>query len=227
MIRVKDKLTQAAIAVSSGMSQAAISRLERGECGGLTLNAIRAVATAVGARVDVSVLWHGAELEKLLDERHAHLSGEVVRILSEWGWLAQIEVSFSVYGERGSIDILAWHAATRSLLVIEIKSVLASIEELVRRLDVKERLASGIARDRFGWQSARVSRLVVMPGDRSKYRALERHATLLAAAFPVRGNGIRSWLRAPTGRLSGLWLVSLMRDVDSSRKPKASPSGPG
>jgi len=223
MVRVKEKLSQAAVAVSSGTSQAAVSRLESGDCGGLSLAAIRAVAAAVGARVEVNVLWRGAELEKLLDERHARLSGEVVRNLLAWGWLTQIEVSFSIYGERGSIDILAWHAATRSLLVIEIKTLLASIEELVRRLDVKERLAAGIARERFGWQPARVSRLVVMPGDRSKYRAMERHGTLLAAAFPVRGNGVRSWLRAPTGRLSGLWLASFMRDVDSAPKPKASP----
>lgn len=32
------------------------------------------------------------------------------------------EVSFSIYGQRGVIDILAWHAATRSLLVIELKT---------------------------------------------------------------------------------------------------------
>jgi transcriptional regulator with XRE-family HTH domain len=221
MVRVKEKLTQVDVAVSSGVSQAAVSRLERGDGHGLSLDAIRAVATAVGARVEVNVLWRGSELEKLLDERHARLSGLVVRAISGWGWLTQIEVSFSIYGERGSIDILAWHEASRSLLVIEIKTVLASIEELVRRLDVKERLAAGIARDRFGWQPARVSRLVVMPGDRSKYRAVDRHAILLGAAFPLRGNAIRGWLRSPTGRLSGLWLVSFMRDVDSARKPRA------
>jgi transcriptional regulator with XRE-family HTH domain len=225
MIRVRERLTQAAVAVSGGMSQAAVSRLESGAAGGMTLDAIRAVASALGARIEIRVLWRGAELEKLLDERHARLSGDVVRTLSNWGWLTQIEVSFSVYGERGSIDILAWHAASRSLLVIEVKAELASIEELVRRLDAKERLAPAIVRERYGWYPRMVSRLVVLPGGRSVYRAVGRHGTLLESAFPVRGNAVRSWLREPTGRLSGLWLVSSMREADTSRKRKAIHAG--
>ena len=40
------------------------------------------------------------------------------------------EVSFSVYGERGSIDILAFHASTGSLLVIEIKSVVPDMQSI-------------------------------------------------------------------------------------------------
>jgi transcriptional regulator with XRE-family HTH domain len=74
MIRVRERLTQAAVAVSGGMSQAAVSRLESGAAGGMTLDAIRAVASALGARIEIRVLWRGAELEKLLDERHARLS---------------------------------------------------------------------------------------------------------------------------------------------------------
>jgi hypothetical protein len=38
-------------------------------------------------------------------------------------------VTFSIYGERGSIDLLAWHSETRTLLVVELKSELTSIEE--------------------------------------------------------------------------------------------------
>jgi transcriptional regulator with XRE-family HTH domain len=217
LIRGTSRLTQAQVAVASGMSQSAVSRLECGHAGGLTLNAIRAVAAALDARVDVKLLWRGAEFEKLLDERHAHLSGKVVRAVSGWGWLTEIEISFSVYGERGSIDILAWHEASRSLLVIEIKTLLASIEELVRRLDMKHRLAAGIAHARFGWRPATVSRLVVLPGDRSVYRAVDRHDALLSSAFPARGADVRSWLRQPEGRLSGLWLLSSMHGTGRSR----------
>jgi hypothetical protein len=42
----------------------------------------------------------------------------------------RLEASYSIYGERGSIDILAGHATTRSMLVVEVKSELMSIEEL-------------------------------------------------------------------------------------------------
>ena len=40
-----------------------------------------------------------------------------------WGlWRLSPEVSFSVYGERGIIDVLAWHPKTKILLVIELKT---------------------------------------------------------------------------------------------------------
>ena len=44
-------------------------------------------------------------------------------------WVAVPEVTFSIYGERGAIDILAWHEPTRSLLVIELKTELVDIQE--------------------------------------------------------------------------------------------------
>ena len=49
------------------------------------------------------------------------------------------------------VDLLAWQRATRTLLVVEIKTVLASSEEMLRRLDTKTRLGPIIAR-RFGWR---------------------------------------------------------------------------
>ncbi|HEY4190087.1 MAG TPA: hypothetical protein VGM28_06685, partial [Candidatus Limnocylindrales bacterium] len=55
-----------------------------------------------------------------------------------------------IYGERGSIDILAWHAATRTLLIVEVKTEIASAEEMLRRHDAKVRLGPAIGRERFG-----------------------------------------------------------------------------
>ena len=54
-------------------------------------------------------------------------------------WIARPEVSFSIYGERGVIDLLAWHAATRSLLVVELKTELIDLQDLVSVLDRKRR----------------------------------------------------------------------------------------
>ena len=75
-----------------------------------------------------------------------------------------------MYGERGSIDLLAWHEASRTLLVIEFKTELTSIEETLRRHDSKVRLAPGIARERFGWDPAVDARLLVLPEDRTARR---------------------------------------------------------
>jgi hypothetical protein len=76
--------------------------------------------------------------------------------------------------------LLAWHARTRTLLVIELKSELTSVEETLRRHDVKMRLASRIALERFRWQAAIVGRLLVLPDERTARRRV-------AADFGVLG----------------------------------------
>ena len=62
-------------------------------------------------------------------------------LLEAEGWLTAAEVTYSGYGERGSIDLLAFHPATRTLLVVEVKTEIASVEETLRRHDAKVRLA--------------------------------------------------------------------------------------
>jgi hypothetical protein len=49
------------------------------------------------------------------------------------------------------------------LLVIELKSELTSVEETLRRLDVKVRLATRVAGERFGWRAVAAARLLVLP----------------------------------------------------------------
>ena len=103
----------------------------------------------------LDVRRRGAELDRLIDEGHAALGARVAEKLRGWGWDVRVEVSYSEYGERGSIDLLAWHAATGSLLVIEVKTEIVSAESTLRKLDEKGRLAAKVARERFGWARAR------------------------------------------------------------------------
>jgi len=125
-------------------------------------------------------------MDRLLDEGHARLSGQTLKLLRGWGWDTQVEVSFAHYGERGSIDILAWHAPSRTLLVVEIKSELGSVEGLLRPLDAKVRLVAGIAAERFGWRAAQVCSMVVLPENARARRQVARHAAVLDVAFPRR-----------------------------------------
>jgi hypothetical protein len=116
-------------------------------------------------------------------------------------------VSYSEWGERGSIDLLGWHGSTRSLLVVEVKSELASIEETLRKHDEKMRLGSVVASRRLGWSALSVSRLLVLPATRTTSRRLAAHAGVLGSVYPTRGRGVRAWWSKPTGELSGLLLV--------------------
>lgn len=185
-----------------------ISKLERGEIGDVNVDTVRAVAAALDATVFLEVRWRGGAVDRLLDEKHARILGATVDNLVPCGWATEVEVSYSVYGERGSIDILAWHDGARVLLVIEVKSELVSVEATLRKLDEKARLAGAIGRDRFGWRSESVARMLVLPSNSTERRRVARHDAALSAALPLRYDDLRAWLRRPAGPMSGILFVA-------------------
>ncbi len=149
-IRIHLGLRQVDVAIKAGVAQQLVSRIERGDSGRMSRQTVSRVLGAVGADVVTTVRWHGGQLDRLLDEGHAALVGVTADLLRRHGWQVLTEVTYAEWGERGSVDILAWHAATRRLLVVEIKTEIASAEELLRRHDEKVRLGPKLARDRFG-----------------------------------------------------------------------------
>jgi transcriptional regulator with XRE-family HTH domain len=153
-LRRRRRWRQADLAEQAGVSRTAISRVERGRADRLTVRAQRAVAGALGARFECRLLWNGEALDRLLDESHAALVDIVIRWLRAAGWTTAPEVSFSVRGERGSIDVLAFHPTAVPLLVVEVKSVVPDLQAMLVTVDRKTRLASEIARER-GWRPAR------------------------------------------------------------------------
>jgi transcriptional regulator with XRE-family HTH domain len=212
---------QTDLAAAAGSSQAAISRLERGEGGGLSLAALRRLATALGARLDVRLDWQGGGLDRLLDRAHADLVERVVRTLRPQGWELVPEASFSVYGERGSIDVLALHPASGVLLVVEVKSVLQDVQGTLMVLDRKVRLADRISRDR-GWRPRSVARLLVLGARGTNRHRVAEHREIFQVAFPERGTVVKRWLRRPAGRISGLLFISDNRQTAAGR-PRARP----
>jgi transcriptional regulator with XRE-family HTH domain len=190
------------------LGQSTVSLLERGHIDGLSIRALRRACAALDADLVLLVRWRGGDLDRLLDERHARLGARLARILESLRWEVSPEVTFAIYGERGSIDLLAWHAATRTLLVVEIKSELTSAEETLRRLDVKVRLAPQVAVQRLGWRPAKVARLLVLPADRTSRRRVAAHSGIMARAFPTATAAVRHWLRHPSGSIAGLLFVT-------------------
>jgi transcriptional regulator with XRE-family HTH domain len=201
-IRIRRRLRQEDLAQLAGVSRATVSRLERGHLDTVSLASIRAVAKALDVRVDLMPRWRGGDLDRLLNARHSALHEQVARSFARLpGWLAEPEVSFAIHGERGIIDILAWHSARRALLVIELKTEIADVNELVGTIDRKRRLADKVARER-GWDlSAGVTTsvwVIVAPG-RTNRRRVHTHEAMLRAAFPLDGRAIGRWLRDPLG----------------------------
>ena len=189
----------------AGLSQDTISLVERGRIDGLSLRRLRAIAAALDAELVVTIRWRAGDLDRLLDEGHAALVGRVAAWLEKLAWDVRPDVTFSIFGERGSIDLLGWHSAERTLIVVEVKTELTSIEETLRRHDAKLRLAGRIGVDRFGWQPRRVARLLVLPNTATARRRVRRHEAILGRAYPLRSTELRRWLRAPGGhRMTGV-----------------------
>jgi transcriptional regulator with XRE-family HTH domain len=200
---------QTDLAARAHVSQSTVSRAERGWLEDLTLRTIRALFGALEARVQLAPRWKGAELERLLDEDHSVVVTEVARRLETLGWTVEIEVTYSEFGERGSIDVLGLRATERSIVVIEVKTDIGSSEAVGRKVDEKARLAPAIVAARHGWRPVSVGRLVVMPDSMRLRRMVERHP-IVARMFPVDAIAIRRWLRRPAGTMAGLWFLSDM-----------------
>lgn len=185
------------------MSRSVVWRVERGRADRVTVRTLNRLAAELDARIDARLLWHGEGLDRLLDAGHAALVDAVIEILERDGWACRAEVTFNVRGERGSIDVLAYHAATRSVLVIEVKSVIPDVQGTLATLDRKTRIARDVAKHQ-GWDVGSVGRLLVVPSDRTTYRRIAAHAAIFGVALPARTWAVRAWLRRPVGALSGI-----------------------
>lgn len=217
-VRRRRGLRQADVAMRAGVAQATVSRVEHGHLDLVSLRTLRSVFATLDVRLSLNAAWRGADLDRLIDEDHVRLVAVVARTLASHGWETMIEVTYSRYGEHGSIDILAAKPDTRTLLVVEIKTQLVSVEETVRRLDQKHRLASSIALERLEWRPVVTGRLLVLPNSETQRRRVRRHAAVLDRVFPVTdARVIRHWLNSPSGAISALWFASFShrRDGDA------------
>ncbi len=181
-----------------GVSQALVSLVERGHLDGVTIRTLRAIHAALDARLVFELRWRGGMLDRVSDEKHAAPrepgrgdSGRVGLDDDRGGVVQPLR--------RPRLDRhsrVAPRLAT--LLVIEVKTEVTSMEETQRRLDVKSRVA---AEDRL-----RARRLAASRTSRRSWssRRRRRRATLsvafaatFATTFPTRGREIRTWLRRP------------------------------
>jgi transcriptional regulator with XRE-family HTH domain len=209
-IRIRRAWRQEDVARRARVSRERVSQIERGGAGSLPLEQVRRVAAALDGRLDVYVRWHGGDLGRLLNARHAAMHEAMAAHLRELRtWTFEPEVSFSIYGERGVIDILGWHRGERAVLAIELKTAFVDINETMATLDRKARLAATIARER-GWDPVSTSVWLVVSDGRTNRRVLAAHANVLRAKYPKDGRTIRGWLSRPIGQVTAL---SFLPDV--------------
>lgn len=203
-LRIRKSWRQHDLAVRAAVARSAVSDLERGRLSALRVDVVVRIVEALGARLDLVLRWQGGDLDRLINARHSALHEQVARsLLGMPGWELAPEVSFAIRGERGVIDILAWHAASRTLLVIELKTEIVDINDLMAGVDRKRRLAGAAARDR-GWNAASVAVWVIVADSSTNRRRVAAHRTTLRAAFPTDGRTVGTWLRNPGSAMACL-----------------------
>lgn len=204
-VRLRKGWRQEDLARAAGSSRATISRIERGHFGSLPLDVTRAICATLDVRLDLQPRWRGGDLDRMMSRRHSALHESVTRAMAAAfpEWEIAPEVSFSIYGERGVIDLLLWHPGRRALLVIELKTEIVDAGEMLGTLDKKRRLAWQIAEDR-GWLPRTVSAWIVVAGSRTNERRVSEFRAMLRSAYPADGREMRAWLRDPVGSIAGL-----------------------
>ncbi len=131
----------------------------------------------------------------------------MVRILRENAWEVLVEYSFNHYGDRGSVDIVGWHTETRTLLIIEVKSRLADVQDLHAKMDRKCRVVPPLLARERGWRALSVGRVLVVVDTTTIRRTVQRYAGTFDAALLERTIGVRRWLRRPAGSIAGIWFL--------------------
>jgi len=221
VVRRRHGLTQAKLAQMAGVSQQTVSSIERGHADSATLGLVKSVARPLGITIDLVFKWKGLELDRLVDARHARVVRAVVALLGD-DWQVVVEYTFNHYGDRGSVDVMAWKAAKQAIILVEVKSELDSLEAVLRSMDVKLRVVPGLVLREKGWCAKAIGSVLVLPDESTSRRAVDRLSPVFDVALPSRTVAVRRWLRNPVGPVRGIWFLADTPDRRAIRNPGSS-----
>ena len=106
--RIRRGWRQRDLAARSGSSRQLVTKIESGRFESVSLRALREVVGALGGTANVLIRTPGGESELAVAAGHAAMHEAMARIFRDQvGWVSVPEVTFSIYGERGVIDVIA------------------------------------------------------------------------------------------------------------------------
>jgi transcriptional regulator with XRE-family HTH domain len=214
-VRLQKRQRQHDVARRARVSRSLVSRAEHGRLDELSFGALTRIAAALDVSLFLDARWDDGDVDRLIDRAHALVVERVVGTLRGLGWEVLVEYGFNHFGERGSVDVLAWHAASRTILIVEVKSRLTDLQATFMSFARKVRLVPLLVRRDLGWEAREVGRLLVMPGTRRNRAIVMDHATTFATQFPERMPAIGTWLRRPDGSMGGIWFLSNVHSANA------------
>ncbi len=219
--RVRKRWRQVDLEAACGVDQSSISLMELGRLDRFTIRSVRQVCDALDVPIELVPRMPAAEITRLLDEGHARLVEHVLALLRDAGWETIAEYTFSHFGERGSVDIVAWHTASRTLLIVEVKTQLMDVQELIGTLDRKVRLVPMLLARERGWKAAHVARLLAVEESATARRVVAAHRVTFDTTFPVRSRDVARWIGRPADGMAGLWFLSSTNGARGNRHATA------
>jgi transcriptional regulator with XRE-family HTH domain len=206
LLRVRKGWRQEDAAGRARVSRKVVQKIEHGDVGHTSLDLVRRYGNAFDLRVDLLVGGRGGDLARTVDEEHALIVERIAGLVTDSGWVVEPEASFNHYGDRGRVDLLAYHAAIGTLLIVEVKTVFTDLQEMFGSMNIKLRVAPHIARDR-GWQVRQTGSLLAVASSAVSLKIVRRHATLFAP-FASTTAQVRQWIRRPVADARMLLWVS-------------------
>lgn len=216
-VRHDKRFRQQDVGRSAGVGQSVVSRVERGQIDAVTIGTLRKIASALELDLRIELRGRLGDVDRLVDQDHARLVELVVtRLLSE-GWEILVEYTFNHYGERGSVDVVAYHVGLRALLIVEVKTRLTDLQAFLASFGRKLRVVPDLLRTERGWDARDIGRILVVDGTTANRSIVRRHRSVFDVSFPARADGIRRWLHVPVGVLAGVWFISASREAPTKR----------
>lgn len=210
-VRVRMALRQEDLSGMAGVDRKVIYLIESGRLAEVSVKHFRSVCGALGIENGVDVRWRGGLGDRLVDYGHAAIVELAVAALRAAGWDVMPEFSFNVYGDRGSVDVLAWHAGSRALLIVEVKTRLTDLQATLHALSRKVRVVPADAAARLGWTRSALGTVVVAAATHANRSVVDAHRSTFEAVLPARTTAVKQWICQPSGDLRGIWFVPVAR----------------
>jgi ribosome-binding protein aMBF1 (putative translation factor) len=202
--------SQRELAIRARTSQTMISRIERASVSTLDALVVERVLAALGIRAALDLdARHLEDRRRQRDAVHARLTGAVARYLEREGWRTATEVPLGDGAPRGWIDLLAFRATDRALLVEESKTEILDLGALQRSLAFYEREAWRAARQ-LGWRPALAVVLCAVLDTDAVARRVVENRDIVSRAFPGSVPVAAAWLRDPAAAMPGGWVLGMV-----------------
>lgn len=191
--RRRRRISQRALAARAGVGQATVSRLERGRGGGLTLDAWRRVALALGR--DLEVRLSRDPIAEPADAGHLAVQELILRIAAKAGFQGRFEMATRTADPARSVDVGLRDDRRRRLVLVEAWNTFGDLGAAGRSTDRKVAEAEQLAIATGGDEPFSVGSCWVVRATARNRALVARYPSIFATRFPGPSLG---WVRALT-----------------------------